>query len=370
MVIPNLFPAFKGDLKGIFILDYIRAVQSICNISVLHLQIQGQQKGFYEEDFNGVRVFRYVVSKTKSKISAIKILRYSMLFFNGIRYAKDICKDIDIIHVHDGTVSGTIARVIKKKYKIPYVVTEHTGPFSKISSKKFSHYLCKKAMEKSNAVLTVSNDLKLQIQSSCIRPKKFYVTFNPIDTELFNLAPLQRKKENIIYVGRLENYKGGKRSLLAFQNIVAKYPTWKLTIIGDGPDLNSMEQIVREDSRLSKQVSLKGSLDKKAISKAMDLASFFVFPSEHETFGIVIGEAMAKGLPVIVGNETAPKEFVDKDSGVLIPPRDIDAISKSMARMIEDFSNYDPVAIRRKVVENFGFENFGQRLKQIYTECI
>ena len=111
-------------------------------------------------------------------------------------------------------------------------------------------------------------------------------------------------------------------------------------------------------------------ITKEEIAKELKKAAFFVFPSEHETFGIVIAEAMASGLPVIVGEETAPKEFVDKESGLLVPPRDVDAIASAMKFMIEHLSDYDSETIREKIVNRFGFEEFGKRLNQIYRKLI
>jgi len=102
----------------------------------------------------------------------------------------------------------------------------------------------------------------------------------------------------------------------------------------------------------------------------MRKSSFFVFPSEHETFGIVIAEAMATGLPVIVGNETAPKEFVDEEAGLLVSPRDTAAIENAMEYLINNLAKYDPQRIREKIVSRFGFDAFGQNLNAIYKEFI
>jgi glycosyltransferase involved in cell wall biosynthesis len=198
------------------------------------------------------------------------------------------------------------------------------------------------------------------------------VTYNPVDINLFNISGKTNSTEsrNIIYVGRLEKYKGCLRALLAFQKIIRKYKNWIFTVVGDGPELSDVQNLLREDRLMSNKVVLKGKLDKEKIPEEMKKASFFVYPSEHETFGIVIAEAMACGLPVIVGDGTAPKEYVDIDSGILVPPRDIDAIAHAMEYMIEHHSDYNCELIRQKVIKKFGYEEFGKRLNQIYREFV
>ena len=98
----------------------------------------------------------------------------------------------------------------------------------------------------------------------------------------------------------------------------------------------------------------------------MKKADFFIHPSEHETFGLVITEAMAAGLPVIVGNRTAPKEFVDNECGILVNPYSIDEIANGIEYMINNHQKYDRYLIRKKVVDRFGFQVFGKRLYNIY----
>ena len=113
-----------------------------------------------------------------------------------------------------------------------------------------------------------------------------------------------------------------------------------------------------------------GQLSKEAIATQFQQASFLVFPSEHESFGLVIAEAMATGLPVIVGNKTAPKEYVDQDCGLLVPAQDIGEIAQAMESMMSRWRLYPPEEIRQRVVERFSLKLFGERLANIYKEVI
>ena len=75
---------------------------------------------------------------------------------------------------------------------------------------------------------------------------------------------------------------------------------------------------------------------------------------------------MSCGLPVIVGNLTAPQEYVPKDSGILIPPDDIAAMANSMQQLIHQLNSYQPAGIRQHIIANFSFDVFGHRLNTIY----
>ena len=75
---------------------------------------------------------------------------------------------------------------------------------------------------------------------------------------------------------------------------------------------------------------------------------------------------MSCGLPVIASKYTAPKEYVTEDCGILIDPFSDAEIENSMRKLITSYKNYDSKKIRNKVVENFGFESFGNKLNALY----
>ncbi len=369
LVLPDMFPRYEGDIYGIFLLDYLKAVESYCNISVLFLQISGERPGLTCEQKQNMTIYRYTISTIKNASHLKKML----LYLNWYRKGKNIGQNlngIDIIHAHGGTLNGTLAKRIAASRKIPYLITEHTGPFSKITEKRISRLLCKRAMESSHAVLPVSNDLQQQILSSKIIPPKMYVTYNPVNTDLFDINGNPRNHNNFLFAGRLEDYKGALRSVMAFEKIYQRFAGWTFTIIGDGPEKAQIEYYLKRHPALNKRVVLTGKLTKEGIARQMNRADFFVYPSEHETFGIVIAEAMAAGLPVIVGNQTAPQEFVNRELGHLIPPNNIDQIADAIEDMIRNHAAYDSQKIRESVVKKFSLPVFGERLYKIYREFV
>lgn len=301
----------------------------------------------------------------------LKPFFYLLWFFRGLSIGMKF-RETDIIHAHGSTLAGTLALAIGRRLRVPVVITEHTNPFAKLMKRFSIKILTRRALEKADAVLVVSDDLRRQILASPIAPKKVFVTFNPVDTTLFctDSEKNQDTTKSIIFVGRLEPYKGALRTVLAFEKIAEKYPGWNLIIIGDGPEEQSIQQYIKNNSGLARRITLKGKLSREAISRELKQASIFAMPSEHESFGISLAEAMASGLPVIAGSGTAPDEFVDHDSGILVSPGDIDAIAGAMTSMIDNPAWFNAGRIREKAVREFGLEAFGMRLVRIYRELI
>lgn len=361
-----MFPRHEGDMHGTFVLDYLKAVEPFCNVTVLDVSISGVCKGVKIEKLGDTTVYRYTISAGKPG-KLLKPLLYMMWFYCGYKAALTLAPDI--IHAHGATLTGTMALSAAKKIRAPVVITEHTGPFAKLLAGFLSAHLTKRALERADAVLVVSDDLKNQILAAGITPKKVLVTYNPVNTDLF--VPAKRRdmlaSRNIVFVGRLENYKGALRTVKAFRALRVRHYDWTLTIVGDGPEYESIKRLVEADDLLRGRVTLKGRLHKEQIAREIQSASFFVMPSEHETFGISIAEAMACGLPVIVGDETAPREFVDAESGLLVPATDVGAIAMAMEHLIGHRAEYDVDRIRGKIVTRFGLMEFGKRLQSVYT---
>ena len=364
LVIPDLFPKFEGDVQGIFILDYLKSVKEYCTTNVLFLRLAGK-KGLNIQNNESATIYRYCISSKKIPIF-LKPFAYILWFIKGYQLGKKF-SDTDVIHAHGSILSGTLSYLLAKKLRVPFIITEHQGPFSMTSDNFWKLHWTRFIMQKANVVLTVSNHLKEEILAAKIHPKKIIVTHNPVDTDLFSLKINTKTFNNILFVGRLDEFKGGLRCVKAFEKIISQHLQHKLTLIGDGEEMLPIKNYIEQNEVLKSKIHLKGSMSKAEIALQMQEADFLVFPSRHESFGLVIAEALSCGLPVIVGNLTAPKEYVTNDCGILIPPDDISAMANAMQQLILHHISYQPISIRHYIINNFSFEIFGQRLKTIYV---
>lgn len=363
LVIPDLFPKFKGDVQGIFILDYLATTKNSCNNTVLFGRLTSDKKGLTIEKHDNYSLYKFAVA-TKKTSTYLKPIFYLLWFIKGYQIGKTF-KSTDIIHVHGSILSGTLGYLLSKKLNIPFIITEHQGPFSMTSGSFWKRNWTKFIMQKANAVLTVSEHLKQEILDTHIYPKQIIVTHNPVDTDLFKLKNNQIYK-TILFVGRLDNFKGALRCVKAFEKIHNQYNDWKFIIIGDGEDYKPIVSFLENNEILKSKIKLMGQQSKAKIADEMQISDFLVFPSKHESFGLVITEALSSGLPVIVGNKTAPKEFVNKQNGILVTYDDIDEIASAMNNLITSINYYNSTKIREKIVEDFGFENFEKKLINIY----
>ena len=154
----------------------------------------------------------------------------------------------------------------------------------------------------------------------------------------------------------------------AFADMADRWPGWTLTIAGDGPERPAIEQFLRASPGLSARVQLLGAYTRRQLAELFATSACFAYPSRHETFGIVIAEAMSAGLPVLAPNCAAPPEFVDEDCGLLVPPDDVSAIAAALEQLLANLPTYRRDAIRGAVVERFGLAAFGQRLLMLYED--
>lgn len=364
LVIPTIYPLNEKDIKGVFVVDYLKAVVDKCDIVVLDIRTDQPFAKIVKEEFLQFDTVRYFV-----KFSSNKLLTYLRFFSQFNKIFRSLERfDFDIIHVHGSVFHGLFGRWLSRKLKIPYIVTEHSGPFSKISGHPLFRQISKTVIGDSNQFLPVSHDLNRQVLSSGIKSKKHAVIYNPVDTSLFVPGlPKNRTSKTFVFVGRMEAYKGAFRVVQAFHQNINSFLDWRLLLIGDGPDYKRILDYSKEHD-IEKWIVLLGKKTKNEIAAFLQKSHVFVYPSEHETFGLVIAEAMSAGLPVITGNLTAPKEFVDSTQGILISPKSINQIGKAMIKVVNDIETYSPKEIRSKVVNRFSFKVFGDRLYEIYQQ--
>jgi phosphatidylinositol alpha 1,6-mannosyltransferase len=156
--------------------------------------------------------------------------------------------------------------------------------------------------------------------------------FSPAHRREATRAQLAPGAERILlYVGRLAPEKRLGFLEEAWRRIRDQAPEAVLVLVGDGPARSELEAKVHPGLRLT------GYLTGEALARAYASADVFVFPSDTETFGNVVAEAMASGLPVVAVHAGGVTDLVrDGETGLVVPPNDPAALSAALLRMLSD----------------------------------
>lgn len=167
---------------------------------------------------------------------------------------------------------------------------------------------------------------------------KLFVIPNPISAlkpaEQPELHDVPLQKKILLAVGRLTEEKGFDLLIQAFSKIADDFTDWHLLILGDGPLLSDLKELVFQ-KKLTAQVSFLG--EKKNLPDYYGKADIFVLPSRYEGFPNALLEAMASHLPVVSFDcPSGPRAIIENGvNGVLVPPQDTVALAFSLKALMQ-----------------------------------
>ena len=372
LFITSWYPTEENPIFGIFIKEHAKAASFYNDIVVMHLQgYDARVKGLYEYKetiYEGIRTVR--VRYRRFPIPKMPYLNYILTAILGFRRLIKQGFNPDIIHANIYS-AGVPAVDIGKLFKIPVVITEHSSCFPrKILSKK-EIKRARFAMLRAKYILPVSNFLRKCIESYEIK-NRFKVIPNVVDTNLFypnNQAPKDTYTKRILLVASLNSIKGVSYLLQALHTLNKRRNDFSLDIIGNGPNRKEYENLAIELG-IRNKIYFHGIKSKQEIAEFMRENHFFVLPSLCETFGTVLIEALASGLPVIATNIGGPSEIINKKVGILIPPKNIQALTTAINYMLDHYKDYSPEEIAKYAKEKFSYKAVGKKMNQIYREIL
>ncbi len=276
----------------------------------------------------------------------------------------------DIIHAHNVFYSGYMASRIRQKYGVPVVLTEHATNF--LRGRIFlpgQHQVVRQTLQQTDADFAVSPLLAQKLESYGV--KKVGYVGNVIDTEFFSpaAAPLDSSPFRFVVVAiKLIGRKGIDLLIKAFA-AAFKGQDVLLTIVGEGGEQEKLEALVHH-LQLERQITFVGRKPRQGVRDLLRDSHVMVSASSVETFGVTLIEAMACGKPVISTRSGGPDYFVTPETGLLVPPGDVAALSDAMREMRLNYSRYHPEVIRAYCVSNYGEAAIVKRLEGIYTQAI
>ena len=272
----------------------------------------------------------------------------------------------DVIHAHI-IQHAFYSSVIKDVYNIPFVITEH---WSRMIADVIPQATLSRSYvyNKADRVICVSDALSENIY------KKFgvksVVIHNMVSDHFFMNMKSERHDElfKFISVGALRKDKRFDVLIEAFA--MCHFPkNVYLDIVGEGEERQIIESKIQQFD-LGSQVKLLGVKKPEEVSDLLCQSDCFVLSSRLETFGIVVIEAMAKGLPVIATIFGGPETFVRPEDGILVPKENAEELSKAMKKMIENYQNFDSAEIRRYCHDSFSQDVIADKIINIYKEVI
>lgn len=277
----------------------------------------------------------------------------------------------DLLHVHILVRPALVALRIRKKYGIPYILSEQSSEYldgtyagKGALFKALNRYLFRKAAAVS-AVSAWLGDGLVQL-GLCTQYAVVPNVVPGLDRPLPQSGPPGHFLVVADLVDRTKNVSGVIRALAVARE---KMPTLQLTIIGDGPDRKALETLAN-DKGLGQVVKFLGRLPNSGVLDHMAGAGAVIINSNVETFSVVTGEALAQGKPVIATRCGGPVAFITPENGILIEPKDDEALAQAMLQLASEAQRYSPDRIRDSVSARFSPMAVGSAFLDLYHRTL
>ena len=268
-----------------------------------------------------------------------------------------------------GVPSGAAAWLLKKLYRIPYIVSLRGGdvpgfrPYDfKLFHKLVAPFL-RVIWRQADSVIANSNglrDLALAFDSSIEIP----IIPNGVDGAQYKNESREWTPARIFSVGRIVHQKGLDLGLRALAHL--KDLDWHWAIAGDGPQLDALKSLTNELG-LNDRVTFLGWLSREELIQWYHHSNLFLFPSRHEGMPNAVLEAMSSGLPVVATRIAGSEELVlDGVTGLLVNAEDVDSLRDGLSRLIVEEKTRMQMgqASRQRVESEYSWENVARQYSE------
>ncbi len=368
LILTSWYPSEESVYSGIFIQEQAKALSKDFNIIVVVIKVDYTRFAPF---------FKYEVKRQGS--GCLKEYRLTVLksfpvynqfnFFAAVQRVltnefADI--NIDLIHSHVSYPAGVAGYFYSKIRKIPLIITEHYGGFTGLFRTWFHKKLALMALRNADSVTTVSRASK-EIISRYI-DNEIMIIPNMIDVSKFSI---EKTKGDVIHAGFMGGLNTNVKGLDILLQAAGKLKKEQILfhIAGGGDLLEFYKQYAAELSLADKCV-FYGPLKPEQTPSFYNRLDIFILPSRRESFGVVLLEALASGVPVIAARCGGPQEIVTNDVGILIEKENPGALAEGILKIIGERNSYAPERLRQEVDQRFGVDRIRKKMQVLYKQVM
>jgi len=396
--ISHMFPNNAQKSSGTFVLEQVKALTAngvrvivlrgeadvfSCRkpISMLRNLYQWHRTNSYSSieengDYAIVR-FKYPLISHRLNLELSSYF-YARGALKAYRTIAKLCRP-QLIHAHTALLDGNAARLLKKKFNISYVITEHTGPFNLLTKNVFRKWRTGKALVGADKVVAVSQFQKKSILA--LFPKlNIDVVWNTVNTDFYspivfqevNVNPRPTNPNKVIF-GWLGHYDAVKQVDIlvdAFATVLKRtQANTELHLIGNGPEVQSIQNQVQKLG-LTEKVLFFCPKDQTQVKTLLQKIDCLVVSSRVETFSMACIEAMSLGKPVISTRCGGPEDFITDPKVGQLTEGTVDELALAMQGIGDKKFKYEVASIRDYCIEQFGYQSFFNKMKKLYGALV
>ena len=278
----------------------------------------------------------------------------------------------DILHAHVSLPGGYLAAQLGQEFGIPVIVQEHYSGFE--SDARFPWRVgcfVREMGARIQGFYAVSPGQAARIERTGL-VSVTGVLPNPIDTDLFTLAPREQNDSSgsfdIVTAGNMNLPKGADLLFEALHRLPAEID-WRLTIFGDIPHRKTFARWL-DDPWFSSRLSSLGKVPQPELARAYSQSDLYVVSSRIETANVSMLQAMACGVPVVTTSCGAPETLIDDSVGISVKPNDPQALAEGILEFVRSPRRFDPQLLRRFVVERYSKRVVAEQVIEVYRRTL
>jgi glycosyltransferase involved in cell wall biosynthesis len=366
LILPEWYPSESDPVAGVFVRDQARASSRLHDVTLLvhDPRRRGRREVAISDRIeHGLRTVR-VRTRARAGCTAGRI-EFLLSGMRVLRTLRSRGEAPDIVHAH--VFSAGFIAILLSRGALPLVVSEHHSDFLERRVRGRDARIARFVFRHACLVCPVSSALKASLEE-LVPAGRYEVVPNVVDVEPFiqsrELAADSGPPTRLLLVAMLHRQKGVECLLAALAEVRLRRTDFTLDVVGDGPSRAGLEQLAR-DRLPPGAVTFHGARSRPEVAAFMARSDVFVLPSIVETFGVVLVEAIAAGLPIITTTAVPDHERIAGSFGVVVAPQDIPALRDAVLAMLEG-QRTTAAEEAESYVRSFSPESLSRRWDQIY----